>query len=131
MEDSAVACSGSQPLTLPEENEVFMLAELALLACSIITIQKLSDRVEALNSGEIHIDEFEDWFLAESWGSYDIIGGDLSSALAAVHHVLYSLDSGELDEQSAPREMATAIRPFIHPENVVHLSLGPRWYGNT
>jgi hypothetical protein len=90
----------------------------------MLSVQRLSEHIEALNSEGGDVDDFEDWFLSESWGLYDIHGDALSNAIAAVHQVLHSYQSDELEENRVPKELAAAIRPFekVIPRGIVVIS---------
>ena len=83
----------------------------------MFSVQKLSRKIDALNDSQMSVEDFEDWFLSESWGYFDVQGDPLSSAIASVHHILHECEAGELGEDQVPKELAAAIRPF---EEVVY-----------
>ncbi|HET8550718.1 MAG TPA: hypothetical protein VFL57_22075 [Bryobacteraceae bacterium] len=78
----------------------------------MFNIQRLSDKIDELFAARLDVDSFEDWFVAESWGHYEIQGHPLSQAIAAVHHVLHRYERDEVEERQVAEELAMAIRPF-------------------
>jgi hypothetical protein len=78
----------------------------------MFSIQQLSDKIDELTADQLDVDAFEDWLLSASWGHYSVRGDCLSSAIAAVHHVLYSYKASEIEEKEVARELASAIVPF-------------------
>ena len=85
------------------------------MVMAMLSIQQLSGKIEALNKQRLSLEDFEDWFASESWGNYDIAGDELSNAISAVRHALYSYETGEFDEDLAVEELAAAIAPFANP----------------
>ena len=78
----------------------------------MFTVDQISKQIGAVAENRLSIDDFEDWFVAASWGFFDIQRDPLSSAIAAVRHVLNSLESEEIAESQVSKELASAIRPF-------------------
>jgi hypothetical protein len=85
------------------------------MGTAMFSLRQLSEQIDALNKRSLSLADFEDWFVSESWGSYDVAGGDVSNAIAVVHQVLHSYNSDEVDENGAVQELATAIFPFVEP----------------
>ena len=75
----------------------------------MFSIQELDEKVEALASSRMSLDDFEDWFLAESWGYDDTKGDTLSTAIAAVHHVLYAYECNEFPGNEVAHKLASAV----------------------
>lgn len=86
----------------------------------MFNVQTLAQKIRNVQPDIQSVDSFEDWFVAASWGHYDVDGDSLSNAIAAVSHVLYSYRADELDEAHVPGELATAIRPFVASPLVVN-----------
>jgi hypothetical protein len=82
---------------------------------AMFNVQTLAQRIRKVQPDIQSLDSFEDWFVAASWGHYDVHGDSLSNAIAAVSHVLYSYRADELNENEVPGELATAVRPFDRP----------------
>ena len=89
----------------------------------MFSIQQLSEKIADVSANRLDVDGFEEWFVSESWGYYDVRGDQTSRAIAAVHHVLHSCEANELKEAEVAEELANAIRPFeVTVTRVVWLS---------
>ena len=90
----------------------------------MFSIRQLSEKIADVASKHLDVDGFEEWFVSESWGHYDVRANETSRMIAAVHHVLHSCDSDEIEESKIAEELANAIRPFEYiPASTVSI----RW----
>lgn len=78
----------------------------------MFSIQQLSEKIAEVSANRLGVDDFEEWFVSESWGHYDGRSNQASRAIAAVHHVLHSCEEGAVEEGKVAQELANAIRPF-------------------
>lgn len=85
----------------------------------MFSIHQLSEQIGALLENRLEVDEFEEWFVANSWGYYQVGADSLSKAIAAVHHVLHAYQSDEIEERDVAQELDNAIRPFEHSPVIV------------
>ena len=91
----------------------------------MFSIHQLSKSIDDLSRKCLDADAFEEWFVSESWGHYNVGGDSLSQAIGAVHHVLHSYESGEIEERQLAEELANALHPFVVANTTTVLKMGP------
>jgi hypothetical protein len=76
----------------------------------MFSVELVSEQIQAMRDGRLSPEDFEDWFLSESWGYFDVsVEGSL---ISVVHEALRRYDSDEIDCRAFVKELETAIRPF-------------------
>lgn len=85
----------------------------------MFTVERLSAKIDELVEGRIDLEAFEDWFVSESWGHFDVQGGLGSSLIAAVHHVFHRYGDEDIDDRLVGSKLADAVRPFLRRDIVV------------
>jgi hypothetical protein len=84
---------------------------------TMFTLEELSQRIAACNSGSSTISEFADWFEDNCNGAYEI--DTLRDATVAIDAALSEYRYDGIGETVLKEELATAVRPFVLSESRV------------
>lgn len=97
----------------------------------MFSIHELSEKIAELSAKRLDVEAFEDWFVASSWGHYSVDGSLASKAIAAVHHVLYGFQAGDIQESEIAAELSASICAFLQQRSAhsvnheIPLRVGP------
>ena len=79
----------------------------------MFNVQMIAGNIAAVELQRMALEDFADWFESASWGYYDHPGDKLSDTIAAVSHILDSLEAREISVERAKAELADTVRPFV------------------
>ena len=87
--------------------------------------QDFADQLEACAGRKVSLADFEDWFERNSWDAHKQSDSNLTKTVFRVESLLSARDDNRLsdaDLMTRLKELAKAIRPFVHTLPVIPLS---------